>query len=239
MQSEQIGELAAALSKAQKDIKAPHKGKTAKIEGRANYSYKYADLADVIECYRKPLSDNGLALAQSLRQENGHLVLTTKLLHSGGQWIASEYPVSVYQRPQEQGSAITYARRYSVTALLGIAADDDDDGQAAQDGEPTKRAETEPERPLEGDDAAILFLASELAQIRGTLDPADLIEAYSEFTGKNKQRVFFRDPRKTDSAKWKKGVRQRMESDLAKEQAVREPGVQEAVDLFGGEVVAK
>lgn len=243
MQSEQIGELAAALSKAQAEIKAPKKGRKATVPTKAggSYSYNYADLADVIECYREVLSKHGLALTQPIRIQDGHMVLVTTLLHASGQWLKSEYPMTNYDRPQEQGSAITYARRYAATSLLGIAAEDDDDGARAQEAEPRKRAQPtpEPERPLEGDDAAIVFLAAELAQFKGVLDPADLIEQYSAFNGKDGKRMSFRDPRKTGSAKWKAGVRKQMEADLAKTQAINEPGVQEAADLFEGTVVVK
>jgi hypothetical protein len=236
MQSDQIGELAAALAKAHAEIKAPKKGRTAKVPTKAggSYSYNYADLADVIECYQGPLSKHGLALTHTLRIQDGHMVLVTTLMHSSGQWKDSEYPLQNYDRPQEQGSAITYARRYAASAILGIAAQDDDDGQAAQDAEPRRREEP---RPLEGDDAAIMFLAAELAQYRGALDPADVIEEYSAFQGKDGKRQFFRDPSRTKSEKWKKGVRQRMAADLAKTQAVNEPGVREAAELFDGEPV--
>jgi hypothetical protein len=241
MQSEQIAELVKALVAAQKEMKPPKKGHTAKAT--ETRSYKYADLSDVLECAREPLTKTGLAHAQTLRAQDGHMVLVTSLLHTSGQWIASEYPLANYARPQEQGSALTYARRYSLTALLGIAAEDDDDGQTAQNAEPVKRERERPEQesgpsgPLEGDDAAIVFVAAELAQIRGALDPADLIEEYSAFTGRDKKRQFFRNPTMVRSEKWKKGVRQRMEADLAKAQAVREPGVDEAVDLFDGTVI--
>jgi hypothetical protein len=245
MQSEQIGELAAALAKAQAEIKAPKKGRTAKVPTKAggSYSYNYADLADVIECYRPALTKHGLALTQPIRIQDGHMVLVTKLLHASGQWIASEYPLQNYDRPQEQGSAITYARRYAATSLLGIAAEDDDDGARAQDAEPRRREErrpepeAEPDRPLEGDDAAIVFVAAELAQIRGALDPADVIEEYSKFKGRDGKTQSFREPSRVRSEKWKKGVRQRMEADLHKAQAIREPGVDEAVDLFDGTVI--
>src|SRR5687767_1670860 len=131
MQSDHIGELAMALAKAQAEIKPPAKGRTAKIKSeKGSYEYKYADLADVIECYRAPLSKHGLAVAQTMRPDGGLIILTTTLLHTSDQWVGSEYPIPSYQRPQEQGSAITYARRYAVTALLGIAAEDDDDGAA-------------------------------------------------------------------------------------------------------------
>jgi hypothetical protein len=240
MQSEAIGELAAALSKAQKAFKPLTKGRTAKA---GSYEYDYADLADLIAATTGPLADNGLAVAQTFRYVDGHMVLVTKLMHTGGQFLDSEYPIGNYGKPQETGSAITYGRRYSWQAMVGIApVGEDDDGQKAQQAEvPARREERrdEPERPLEGDDAAIVFVAAELAQVRGALDPADVIEEYSKFKGRDGKTQSFRDPTKVRSEKWKKGVRQRMEADLAKQQAIREPGVDEAVDLFDGAVIQR
>jgi len=144
-QSASIGRLALALSKAQGEMKAPGKDRTAKIpgkDGKGGYEYRYADLADVIEACRPALSKNGLAVVQPMSQRDGHIVLITRLLHESGEWIDSELPMGVYQRPQEQGSAITYARRYALSSLLGIAAEDDDDGKQAQDAQPAKRSET-------------------------------------------------------------------------------------------------
>lgn len=149
-QSPTIGELAKALAAAQADMKAPNKAKTATIpgkEGRSGYSYKYADLADVIESYRTCLSKHGLALAQPILWQDNHMLLRTVLMHSSGEWIDSMYPVPSSQRPQDTGSALTYARRYAASALLGIAAEEDDDGQRAQDAEPARRARKAPEPP--------------------------------------------------------------------------------------------
>lgn len=219
MKSEQTGDLAKALALAQAVIKPPTKGRTAKIESsKGGYSYKYADLSDVIECYREPLSKHDLAVTQTMSAPNGHIVLTTTLLHGSGQWIDSEYPISLYERPQEQGSAITYARRYAVTALLGIAAEEDDDGAAAQDGTKVDRRE-EPPDP-NSDDAVILTIAQEIGLITGQ-HPEDVIKAFSAFMGTDKktgkpQEVFFKDPRKEKSAKWKKGVREKLERELHK-----------------------
>jgi hypothetical protein len=138
MQSENVGNLAKALAAAQAVMKAPKKGKTAKL---GTYSYNYADLADVIESTREPLSKHGLSVAQPMFQRDGHIVLRTVLMHETGEWMDSEYPITSYAKPQEQGSAITYARRYALSALLGIAAEDDDDGAAAQDAKPAKKPE--------------------------------------------------------------------------------------------------
>lgn len=177
MQSESIGKLADALAKAQAEIKAPKKGKTAKL---GTYSYSYADLADIIEAYREPLSKNGLALAQTMRWQDNHLVLVTTLLHSSGEWLSSEYPLASYPKPQEQGSAITYARRYNVTALLGIAAEDDDDGAAAQTGTPRAAAEKPAPKPANGErlstaDIEKVHLAAKKAGLKSAAELAPVL----------------------------------------------------------------
>jgi hypothetical protein len=223
--SEQIGDLALALSSAQAIIKAPTKGKTASL---GTYSYKYADLADVIDCYREPLSKHGLAIAQTMRLEDGHIILATRLLHKSGQWLESDYPVTAYSKPQEQGSAITYARRYAVTALLGIAAEDDDDGAAAQAGESKARA-VEP-APPSPDAGAILDLAMEVQLIRGgTMD--DIIRKASSFVGDDGKEKFFTDPTKVKPGKWLTGTRERLERGLAKLRA-EEPGAAEGAAIL-------
>jgi hypothetical protein len=137
--------LAEALAKAQGEFPAIKKGRTANIDSdKRAYSYTYADLADVLEAVRKPLSTNGLAVIQPLIWKDDHPWLITRLLHSSGQWIESLYPLGTFARPQEMGSAITYARRYTLTSLLGIAAEDDDDGNAAQESRDTERRASAP-----------------------------------------------------------------------------------------------
>jgi hypothetical protein len=121
--SEQINELAAALAKAQGMMENA-------IMNRINphFKTKYADLAAIRDVSREPFSANGLAIVQTI----GDGVLHTRLLHTSGQWIASEHPLPMSGRPQEIGSALTYARRYSLSALIGIAADEDDDATGAE-----------------------------------------------------------------------------------------------------------
>jgi hypothetical protein len=140
-----LGKLAEALAKAQGEFRPIIKDKTARIEGKGNYSYSYADLATVLEAVRGVLSRNGLALVQRIMRDAGSLYLETRLIHSSGQTIASEYPLpQAGGRPQEMGSAIQYARRYSVCALLMLSPDEDDDGQAAEhvhDDRPADREE--------------------------------------------------------------------------------------------------
>ena len=130
MQSENTIDIDAALAKAQGTMEAAKLNKIVNFSGR---TYKYADLCAVIEAIRKPLADNNLALTQTTEIREGGFVLVTTLRHGGsGQWIASEHPLPLAGKPQDLGSAMTYAKRYSITSLLCIAADEDDDGEAAQ-----------------------------------------------------------------------------------------------------------
>lgn len=128
MQSEQIDKLTEALAKAQGTIKNAVLNKV-----NPHFRSKYADLAAIFDAVRKPLADNGLIVTQTTEIREGGFVLVTMLAHSSGQWIRSEYPLPSTGKPQEIGSALTYARRYSLSAIAGIAADEDDDANAAQD----------------------------------------------------------------------------------------------------------
>ena len=121
--SEQISELAAALAVAQGMMENAIMNRT-----NPHFKTKYADLSSVLNAARKPLSANGLAIVQTI----GDGILHTRLLHTSGQWIASEHPLPMSGKPQEIGSALTYARRYSLSALIGIAADEDDDANATR-----------------------------------------------------------------------------------------------------------
>lgn len=233
--SAETGELAKALAAAQSIIRAPKKGRTAQIRSeKGNYGYNYADLADVIECCREALAKNELAPTQTLRAENGHMVLVTTLLHSSGQWISSEYPLQNYQRPQEQGSAITYARRYSLSAMLGIAAEDDDDGATAQAAEPVKR---EP-APVSADAAAVLMLAEEIAELANKPAPLIIREASSFPDKKDPAKTVpgFSDPREPKAAQrpeWVKRTKDTLSKRLAAlKDVAAEPGVAEAAEIF-------
>ena len=152
--SEQINEIAAALAKAQGQMKNPKRDKTANIRTKsgATYSYSYVDLATVWEAIRKPLADNGLGVTQTeervlVGDANGaNIFLRTLLLHASGQWIDSHHPLPdpTTIEPREWASFHTYARRYALSALVGIAPDEDDDANEAQKSEVAPRA---PERP--------------------------------------------------------------------------------------------
>ncbi len=142
--SEQLNELAAALAKAQAAIKQPVKARKATIKSdKTSYSYSYADLPAIIEAYRAPFAEQGLSIIQSVRTEERCVKITTMLLHSSGQWVLDELSMSVAEnRPQAVGSAITYGRRYAISAMVGIAPDEDDDGAEAQ-------AETDSPKPFD------------------------------------------------------------------------------------------
>ncbi len=134
--------ISEALAKAQSEIKAPVKNRhvdfqptfpDGKPKGQ-RVKYSYADLADVIEAVRIPLSKNSLAISHQMVLNDKNYDLRTVLMHSSGEWIETFYPLPdpTAIRPQEFGSALTYARRYSLSALVGIASEEDDDGHIAE-----------------------------------------------------------------------------------------------------------
>lgn len=145
-ESATVAKLAMALSAAQAAMKPPVKDST-----NPHLKNKYADMASVIEASRDPLSKNHLAVTQVLHHKGGTgALLITKLIHESGEWIASEYPLVLTQNHQQNGSAITYARRYSLMAILGVAPDDDDDGNAAsQKRDTNQRRDTTERKPEE------------------------------------------------------------------------------------------
>jgi len=121
-----IGALAAALAKAQGAMKFASKDST-----NPHFKSKYADLAAVWEAIREPLSANGLAIFQNPSSDANGIILETILMHASGEFIRSTCWMPVAQKTaQAYGSATTYARRYSLAAVAGVAADDDD-GNAA------------------------------------------------------------------------------------------------------------
>jgi hypothetical protein len=125
--SETIAKLASALAKAQGQMRA-----AAKDSVNPHFKSRYADLAGVWDACREPLAANGLAIMQSPGEiGDKNITLTTMLAHESGEWIQSQFTIPV-SKPDAQGvgSAITYARRYALAAMVGIV-QDDDDGNAA------------------------------------------------------------------------------------------------------------
>ena len=135
--------LIAALAKAQSAISSPSRNREVKVKTKSGYTYtfRYATLDHIIEAIRKPLTENGLWFTQVLESdEGGKYRLITRLLHESGESIESRTPLLVENAgSQGFGSALTYMRRYALTALLGIAADEDDDANTA-DGHTVERS---------------------------------------------------------------------------------------------------
>lgn len=129
--SQSIAKLAAALSKTQAEIKEAHLDAT-----NPYFNKPYATLSSHWKAARESLSTNGLSVAQTMMPApRGHICVSTWLLHSSGEWIRSELQLPI-EKPgvQGAGSAITYARRYALSAIIGTSPEDDD-GNHAQRGE--------------------------------------------------------------------------------------------------------
>ena len=132
--SETIGAIAAALAKAQGELTNPEKALTATIRSpfprEADRTFRYASLASGLDIVRKSLGQHEIATVQTtaIDQETGQIRLTTLLAHASGEWISSDWPVcpiSETANPHRMGAALTYARRYALFALVGIAGEDD------------------------------------------------------------------------------------------------------------------
>ncbi len=129
-----IAALAAALAKAQIELVNPEKSLVATIRadgpGAAERTFHYASLSSGLDIVRKVLGQHEIATMQttSTDQSAGIINLTTMLAHASGEWIASDWPVcavSETANPQRMGAALTYARRYALFTLVGIAGEDD------------------------------------------------------------------------------------------------------------------
>src|ERR1700716_3839005 len=132
--SETIGAIAAALAKAQAELTNPEKSLVATIRGRdpreAERTFRYAPLSSGLEIVRKSLGQHEIATIQTtaIDREAGLIRLTTLLAHSSGEWMSSDWPVCPIadaSAPQRMGAALTYARRYALFTLVGIAGEDD------------------------------------------------------------------------------------------------------------------
>src|ERR1700676_4103905 len=134
--SESIACLAAALAKAQAELTNPEKSLVATIRpqlpGEAERSFRYAPLSSGLDIVRKTLGQHEIATVQTtaIDQTAGTVNLTTLLAHASGEWISSDWPVCAISdtaTPRRMGAALTYARRYALFTLVGIAGEDDVD----------------------------------------------------------------------------------------------------------------
>src|SRR5262245_24241686 len=141
--SETVAALASALAKAQAELLNPEKSLTATIRtgrpGDGERSFRYAPLSSGLDIVRKTLGQHEIATLQTtaIDQTAGMVNLTTTLAHASGEWIASDWPVcpiAETANPQRMGAALTYARRYALFTLVGIAGEDDLDAPDPCDG---------------------------------------------------------------------------------------------------------
>src|SRR5215475_7023155 len=141
--SDTVAALAAALAKAQAELVNPEKSLTATIRGgrpgEGERSFRYAPLSSGLDIVRKTLGQHEIATVQTtaIDKETGLVNLSTMLAHASGEWIASDWPVCAVAEtanPQRMGAALTYARRYALFTLVGIAGEDDLDAPNLCDG---------------------------------------------------------------------------------------------------------
>lgn len=141
--SETIGAIAAALAKAQAELTNPEKSLTATIRASSprdhDQTFRYAALSSGLDIVRKTLGGHEIATVQTtaIDKEAGLIRLTTTLAHSSGEWLSSEWPVCPIAEtaaPRRMGAALTYARRYALFTLVGIAGEDDLDAPDLADG---------------------------------------------------------------------------------------------------------
>lgn len=143
-QSEQINELSTALNKAQSQMMC-----AGKDGNNPFFKSKYATLNSVWEAVKDALLSNGLSALQPISYKEGNPVVKTVIMHTSGQFITGECPIICAKQndPQALGSAITYARRYSLASILGVMTDEDDDGEQAMARSASKKTQTPAKEP--------------------------------------------------------------------------------------------
>lgn len=129
-------EICGALAEVSGKLEDPEKGRKAKVKGKQSgveFEYRFASLGDALPAIRATLSESGCALVQGVDMSEKGLGLITEIVHRSGQWVRTYTPMKYPDDPQALGSAITYARRYGLWSILGIASvDEDDDGAEAK-----------------------------------------------------------------------------------------------------------
>ena len=161
--SENLADLAAALCAVQGELKP-----AIKQADNPFFKSKYVDLPGVWEAIRPLLAKNGLSVVQTFTASADGPTIVTTLIHKSGQWVSSElFLKPAKSDPQGVGSAITYGRRYALAAMVGVVADEDDDGNAASQGQAYVSAKVQtpaaPFVPCSSENAAKL---SEYAKIK-------------------------------------------------------------------------
>jgi hypothetical protein len=172
--SASITSLAAAMLRVQAEIEDPAKNKRADAGKRG--SYRYADLPAVLDVVRPALTAHDLAVMQFPCEHDGQPALTTLLMHASGEWVETTIKLRPVQTdPQSVGSALTYARRYALLALCGIAADDDDDGRAG-----SQRPQQQPKPAQQPQPGAARAGEQPTEYARGIVDRLDAARSRAE-----------------------------------------------------------
>jgi len=187
-----IGKLAKALAAAQGAIKGAAKDAENPAFKRGNSNTKYADLTAVWAACRDALAKNEIAVIQVPRYDDNRLILHTTLAHSSGEQISGTFPViPVQNTPQGLGSALTYARRYSLASMVGVAPEgEDDDGNAGSQGatvdkSPPKQVAQKsalPPEPAPAVKAAVTKWVDEQIKVLGDITTMDGLLAWENET---------------------------------------------------------
>jgi ERF superfamily len=147
MFSSEINEISGALAAAQSQFPVIVKDRRASIHSaKGNYEYRYVSLSRMLEAVQPCLAAQGICFAQPLDSNEHGSYLVTLLLHRSGQWIASRLRIPELNDPQALGSFISYARRYSLASITGLAVEDDD-GQLAKAKSSPREPGSDDERP--------------------------------------------------------------------------------------------
>src|SRR4030088_1576748 len=150
--SESVAAIATALAKAQTELSNPEKAMVGTVYNNRSdspQSFRYASLSSGLDIIRKTLGSQQIAIAQTtdIDRANGMVNLTTVLLHTSGEWISSHWPVcqlSETSAPRRMGAALTYARRYALFTMVGIAGEDDLDSPPDVAVDPAERHKLAP-----------------------------------------------------------------------------------------------
>jgi hypothetical protein len=163
--SESVAAIATALAKAQTELSNPEKamvGTVYNVRSDSPQSFRYASLSSGLDIVRKTLGGRQIAIAQTteIDRSSGAVNLTTVLMHTSGEWIASDWPVcalSEISQPRRMGAALTYARRYALFTMVGIAGEDDLDAppDVTNDPPPARKAADAPSGVSGGEPATV------------------------------------------------------------------------------------
>ncbi len=209
--SESIGAIAAALARAQGELTNPEKSLIATIRSpyprEGDRTFRYASLASGLDIVRKSLGQHEIATLQTtaIDENSGQIRLTTLLAHASGEWIASDWPVCAISEtatPHRMGAALTYARRYALFALVGIAGEDDLDApdilnepgpaidtpnrSAATNRQPRNGSVRKPPKPLLAAEASAALRDQLIAEIQKLKEAEELaLWAHRRLPAKN------------------------------------------------------